>query len=437
MKRKSDHDKNEKIIIHIEPDIEELVPRFLDNKHEDIKSISKALDVGDFETIRILGTSMKGSGAGFGFDRITDLGGKITIAASDCDGNKIRELIEKLSFYLDKVEVVPSSERAGPLSMNLLIVDDSEDSRLLIHTILKKAGYTNLYMAESAHEAFIYLGMGSPDYTSVPVDVILMDIVMPEMEGITALKKIKMEPELTDVPVIMITALSDDFNLQTAFEHGAIDYITKPINKVRLLGRIRSVLKLKMEMDRRKKLMKQLLESNRALKRLTLIDGLTGIANRRHFDQTMESEWRRMRRDKKPISLLMLDIDYFKKYNDQYGHQNGDDCLKSVAKAIAREAKRAGDLAARYGGEEFAVLLPDTSSSQAMEVSEKIIRRIESMRIVHEKSSVSDFITLSIGVAGLDALSRNMSPQYLIESADQALYKAKDTGRNRVVFSEA
>ncbi len=281
MRRKSDLDKNEKILIHIEPDIEELVPRFLENRHDDIRAIAKALEVGDFETIRILGTSMKGSGAGFGFDGITDLGGKISIAGNDGDEGKIRELIEQLSVYLNSVEVVSSAERAGPLSMNLLIVDDSEDSRLLIHTILKKAGYTNLYMAESAREAFIYLGMGSSDYITVPVDVILMDIVMPEMEGIEALKKIKMEPELTDLPVIMITALSDDFNLQTAFEHGAIDYITKPINKVRLLGRIRSVLKLKMEMDRRKKLMKQLQESNRALKRLTLIDGLSGIATRR------------------------------------------------------------------------------------------------------------------------------------------------------------
>ncbi len=435
MKRKGDADKDEKIIIHIDPDIEELVPRFLENRHEDIKSISRALEAGDFDTIRILGTSMKGSGAGFGFEKITDLGGKISIAASDCNTNKIRELIEELSFYLERVAVVSRADKAGPLSMKLLIVDDSEDSRLLIYTILKKGGYTNLHLANSAQEAFNYLGMTSSEYTAAPVDVILMDIVMPEIDGIEALKRIKMDPALTDVPVIMITALSDDFNLQTAFDHGAIDYITKPINKVRLLGRIRSVLKLKMEMDRRKILMKQLQESNRALKRLTLIDGLTSIANRRHFNQTMENEWKRMRRDKKALSLMMLDIDYFKKYNDHYGHQRGDDCLKIVAKAIAREAKRAGDLAARYGGEEFVVLLPDTPPRQAMEVARKIMKRIELLRIPHEKSLTSDYISLSIGVAGWDDITDGLFPRHLIEKADRAMYQAKKSGRDKVVLS--
>ena len=176
-------------------------------------------------------------------------------------------------------------------------------------------------------------------------------------------------------------------------------------------------------------------EANERLERLSASDGLTGVANRRCFDQTLQREWTRLQRTKEPLSLIMCDVDFFKLYNDAYGHQGGDDCLKSVAQALQDNARRGGDCVARYGGEEFAVIMPSTAEKNAVYVAEKIRQGVAKMAIEHSKSSVAPHVTLSLGVATIvpDDLATSDS---LIKRADEALYRAKSSGRNRVVLWE-
>jgi diguanylate cyclase (GGDEF)-like protein len=174
----------------------------------------------------------------------------------------------------------------------------------------------------------------------------------------------------------------------------------------------------------------ELESANRELQRLASIDGLTKIANRRCFDKILESEWRRMTRDKQPLSLILCDIDFFKLYNDTYGHQGGDECLKAVAEILARNARRGGDVAARYGGEEFAVILPRTDARGAMRVAELIHSDLKAKAIRHAGSNVSKFVTISIGVA-IAVSDTELSIEGLIGNADRALYQAKLEGRDR------
>jgi diguanylate cyclase (GGDEF)-like protein len=315
--------------------------------------------------------------------------------------------------------------------MKILLVDDSETARVLLERFLIKAGYTDLEKVDSAAEAFDKLGMNGPSAHVPKMDLILLDVVMPEMDGIEACQRIKAVESLRDIPIIMVTGKTDDESLQRAFNMGAIDYITKPLNKVELLARVRSALKLKQEMDDRKEATRQLEAANHQLQLLSLLDGLTGIANRRNFDETLDKEWRRGLRDGHPLSLILIDIDCFKAYNDNYGHQAGDECLKLVAQTIAGMVKRPGDLAARYGGEEFVVVLPETDMKNAALLAEELREKVESGNLPHAFSKVAGVVTLSLGVAS--ALpSRECTPASLIEAADQALYQAKHSGRNRV-----
>ncbi|MEW5920281.1 MAG: diguanylate cyclase [Bacillota bacterium] len=327
--------------------------------------------------------------------------------------------------------------------MRILVVDDSPFICRFIKDILEKAGYKDVLCAFSAFEAFEYLGIENSEIKA-KIDLILMDVVMPGMDGIEACTKIKSTEHLKDIPLIMITAMTEDEFLEAAFNAGAMDYITKPLSKVVLLTRIRSALTLKQEMDRRKAREEELLgvtrlleKANAKLQEQTSLDGLTGIANRRRFEEFIEMEWKRARRNTKPISLIMIDIDVFKAYNDNYGHLAGDDCLKQVAQALQRGLKRPGDLAARYGGEEFTVVLPETASDGAAALAEELRSLIEGLNIPHAYSSVKDVVTISLGVATIvpeDA----MSCKTLIERADKALYHAKQRGRNQVrVYSPA
>jgi len=322
--------------------------------------------------------------------------------------------------------------------MAILIVDDSPVGRLYIENILKKAGYNDILTAESATNAFKILDMDNSRGVETGVDLILMDIVMPGIDGIEMCRLIKEHEHLQDIPVIMVTAKHNINILQSAFSAGAMDYITKPLNKIELLARVRSALKLKHETDRRKaheqellEVSRQLEEENQNLRRLSFLDGLTGIANRRHFDEILLNEWNRALRDARPLSLIILDIDFFKNYNDTYGHQTGDDCLKQVAGFLSSSLKRPGDLAARYGGEEFAAILPNTNIEGATVIAEVLRSGIEALRIPHASSPVSAYVTVSAGVAST-VPGRNGSPEFLVTTADKALYQAKQGGRNRV-----
>ncbi|MCC6346436.1 MAG: response regulator [Nitrospirales bacterium] len=328
--------------------------------------------------------------------------------------------------------------------MSILIVDDSADHRLLLQKILVNAGFTDILLAESAEDAFRALGMDSPDARAGEIDLVLMDIVMPGIDGIQACRSIKEHEALRDIPIVIITARTETNDLQAAFDAGAVDFITKPLNKIELLTRVRSALHLKQETDRRKERERELLdltsqfeEANRTLERIASTDSLTGISNRRHFDRVFPDEWRRAGREREPLSVIMIDIDFFKAYNDTYGHQAGDECLRKVAAALRASLRRPGDLVARYGGEEFVAVLPGDDQKGAVRVAGGMQENVAALRIPHEQSSVSGWVSISLGAATV-VPDRTLAPEDLLERADRAVYAAKQNGRNRIeVYGEA
>ncbi|MBF0609141.1 MAG: diguanylate cyclase [Candidatus Magnetobacterium sp. LHC-1] len=324
--------------------------------------------------------------------------------------------------------------------MSILIVDDSTDMLRLLQVFLKSAGYTDILFAESAQQAFEVLGVADAGSHSAPpgVELILMDIMMPAINGIDACARIKSHEHLRDIPIIMVSGVTEATSLQAAFNAGAVDYVTKPVNKIELVTRVRTVMKLKDEFDNRKarqeelvELNKQLTEKNKLLNKLSSIDFLTNIANRRTFEQILETEWRRSLRNASPLSALMIDIDFFKRYNDTYGHMAGDECITSVAKALQETLKRPADIVARYGGEEFVVLLPDSGIYGAVSVGEAMRRRVQQLAMPHVNSEAANIVTVSIGAASV-VPEMDTAMVDLITSADKALYEAKHEGRNRV-----
>ncbi|MGM0410979.1 MAG: diguanylate cyclase [Bacillota bacterium] len=327
------------------------------------------------------------------------------------------------------------------ININILIVDDDKDIRLLLSAYLKKEGYEQIFFAENAKVAYEYLGIGDYDKRK-EIDLIILDIVLGNENGIEICSNIKEKEEYQDIPIIMITAKKEKDYLKNAFAAGAHDYIEKPINKIEFLARIKAALRLREEMKKRKAREKELLKTSKKLKKankklgkMASMDGLTGLANRRLFDEILEKEMRRAKRKDTTISLIMADIDNFKDYNDNYGHQAGDECLKKIAKAIEDTTNRPSDLAARYGGEEFSVILPETNNEGAIKVAENIRKNIISLEIEHEKSEVAEFVTLSLGVNSSKIIGEvdQKRIEEFIEKADKALYEAKENGRNMVI----
>ncbi|PJZ31488.1 GGDEF domain-containing response regulator [Leptospira kmetyi] len=323
---------------------------------------------------------------------------------------------------------------------SILILDDAQENCMLMQGILRKSGYKDTKTSQSPDEVIGWLSLKSSDPPQKEFSLILLDILLPGITGLEILKMIREKEELKDIPVIMITALKESNVLQEAFDTGAIDYVVKPFDANELLARVRSALRLFEEMTRRKerekeleKLTDQLQEVNAYLVAIARTDALTGLYNRRYFDEVLATEWKRCWRTGTSVALLMLDIDHFKLYNDSYGHQGGDQCLKQVAAAIRDCARRAGDVAARYGGEEFSVILPETSESNAVIVSRNILEKVEKLAIPHIASKTSSIVTISIGMATLSPSPENSIAE-LIERADKALYLAKEEGRNCLRF---
>ncbi len=274
--------------------------------------------------------------------------------------------------------------------------------------------------------------------------VILQDLRMPEIDGLTLVRFFRANPATELVPVIVLSSEQEAREKSKAFSAGASDYLVKLPDRVELIARIRAHSKnylTHLERDeayrKLRELQRKLEQKNAELQRLTNLDGLTTIANRRRFDEALRTEWMRAVRKKTMLSLILIDIDSFKAYNDNYGHQAGDDCLRKVAQALNSRFRRPTDLLARYGGEEFVVLLPDTLLSGATKLALELNEYINRIHIPHQFSDVADHVTISLGVAccqpGVDGYDANA----LIEAADRALYEAKRAGRNQVSVSQS
>jgi diguanylate cyclase (GGDEF)-like protein len=330
-----------------------------------------------------------------------------------------------------------------PVSLpRLLIVDDDPASLRLLNAILE--GVAKIHFATSGEEALRQVARHEPD-------LILLDVDMPGLGGHATCAVLKADPISAELPVIFVTSCADTASETQALALGAVDFIHKPVNAPVVLARVKTHLALKQKSDQ--------------LRRLTMMDSLTGIANRRAFDDSLHLEWQRLLRHGESLSLLMIDIDYFKRYNDAHGHPAGDSCLRQVAIAIADTAKRTGDLAARYGGEEFAVILPHTGEQDARTIAERICACVRALAIAHGDSPVAPHVTISIGVASMttagaadcqgaagsaqssvqdsapDSTSSCLlitparaAPETLVGLADQALYTAKHQGRDRMVM---
>ncbi|MGL5033152.1 MAG: diguanylate cyclase domain-containing protein [Microcystaceae cyanobacterium] len=339
--------------------------------------------------------------------------------------------------------ITPAGTPVESAKETILIVDDSPDNLRVLSLMLSTQGY-QVKKAVSGRFALQSLEMIKPD-------LILLDINMPDMDGYEVCQILKDKCQVhdfADIPVIFISASHGVLDKVKAFRVGGADYIAKPFHLEEVLARVENQLgrnrlykvlqqqneQLKVEIDERSKVEVALLEANEQLSLLASLDGLTGIANRRKFDEQIEAEWQRAKREQEPLSLILIDVDYFKKYNDTYGHLLGDDCLRKIAQVLHHVSKRATDLAARYGGEEFVLVLPHTNSQGAQELAKRIQKAIAAQRIPHQNSLVNDYVTLSIGIA---TVTPNLAMEMLdfIHAADQALFQAKSQGRDRVIVN--
>jgi diguanylate cyclase (GGDEF)-like protein len=321
----------------------------------------------------------------------------------------------------------------------ILIVDDRPDDIILLSAILTSQGY-EVMMSDRGKLAIEVVKTNLPD-------IILLDINMPEMDGFEVCRILKSDRSTRDIPIIFISALDEVNHKTRAFNFGGNDYITKPFQVEEVLVRVKNQLKIyRLQTELKAKNIRleehnrelqaaenQLLILNQKLNKLATLDSLTQIANRRCFDEFLIREWRRGIREKFTLSLIFCDVDYFKLYNDRFGHQAGDICLKEIAQAISKTAKRPADLVARYGGEEFAIILPQTPANNALLLAEKIRLEVKKLNLINPESSISNVVSLSLGVTAVVPSSQYKTKQLLV-TADKALYQAKKQGRDRAIL---
>jgi diguanylate cyclase (GGDEF)-like protein len=294
----------------------------------------------------------------------------------------------------------------------ILVVDDSVTNIEMLSSIVG-IDYEVLF-ATTGEEAVEIARNQSPD-------LILLDIIMPGIDGYETCRRIKKDEATSDIPIIFITAMNQEDDESKGLDAGGIDYITKPICPPIVKARIRNHLELKRYHD--------------LFKTTSSLDGLTGIANRRRLDQRLETEWTQAKLVQTHLSFLIIDVDYFKEYNDHYGHLSGDECLKKIGRALFEISQQPGYLCARFGGDEFALILSNTDDKQALQIANQCVQAIRELNIGHRYSIISSQVTLSIGVATMIP-SESLQIQDLVNGADQALYIAKKKGRNRIVSSE-
>ncbi len=293
----------------------------------------------------------------------------------------------------------------------VLIVDDMAANIAILSDLLKddyrikvaKNGEKALEIAKSADKP----------------DLILLDIEMPGMDGYEVCRELKNGPWTNNIPVIFVTAKTDVKDEEYGLNLGAVDYISKPFHPTIVKIRVKNHLALKLKSD--------------LLEELSMFDGLTHIPNRRFFDEVFEKKYKETMRDEKSFSILMIDVDFFKNYNDHYGHGKGDECLIKIASALKNSLKRPTDVVARYGGEEFVVLLKDIDESGTKQVAQSLLESVRALSIPHAYSAAAEYVTISIGIAMKRPREKN-SKNELLKHADDALYRAKEEGRDRICF---
>ncbi|MFC1602715.1 diguanylate cyclase [Pseudomonadota bacterium] len=249
-------------------------------------------------------------------------------------------------------------------------------------------------------------------------DLILLDIESPDLDAYRIFGTLQNNPCTKEIPIIIITAMNEGVYESACLELGAIDFIKKPFNPKLVKLRVQNHIELKMLRD--------------YYKAMSCIDELTGLPNRRQLNEFIAHEWDRASRSDSPLSVIMIDIDCFKPFNDNYGHAAGDECLKQVADALASANTRATDLYARYGGEEFTCVLPETDANGAAVIGQKLLHQIADLKIPHAYSKIANHITISLGVATMTEKKEYGSPEELMDAADKNLYHAKSQGRNRM-----
>jgi len=315
--------------------------------------------------------------------------------------------------------------QGAPQCMKALVIEDTVTSATLVCHQLAKMGIEPLH-ARDGEAGIVAFREHRPD-------LVLLDIIMPGIDGFEVARRIRqMERNGEWTPIIFLSARTSDADLEKGIEVGGDDYLVKPVSEMVLGAKVRAMQRIAQMRYSLLVLTRKLDDANRELTRLSAVDGLTGISNRRRFDDTLAKEWRRAARSGAPISLLLVDVDYFKQFNDNYGHQVGDECLKAVARTLEGKLRRPADLVARFGGEEFVALLPQTDVGGAVSVGEDLRRSIEALGITHNHSAVARCVTISVGIASATPGRDSAGPEGLIEVADQALYSAKRQGRNRV-----
>jgi diguanylate cyclase (GGDEF)-like protein len=291
----------------------------------------------------------------------------------------------------------------------VLIVDDNPENLELLLEVFRED-----YRVSAAANAERALRLAQAEE---PPDIILLDILLPGMDGYQLCARLKDDEATRDIPVVFVTAVSEVMDAARGFAAGAVDFITKPIHPPMVKARVALHLELKRKYE--------LLEA------YAFIDALTEVSNRRRCDQTLEDEWNRARRARRPLSVMYWDVDHFKAYNDRYGHGQGDDCLRRLATTSAATLSRSGDFIGRYGGEEFIVILPYTDHAHALHIAEQISRAIDALAIPHAGSTVASHVTISAGVVTVDPY-RRVELREITDAADHALYAAKNGGRHRI-----
>jgi diguanylate cyclase (GGDEF)-like protein len=326
--------------------------------------------------------------------------------------------------YGGKIPIAPSIHLVpeGVFLMKVLLVDDTLTDRLVIKSYLKSMGH-EIVIGENGEQAVSLFASEAPD-------LVLLDVIMPVMDGYEAARRIRASTAEW-IPIIFLSAKTTAEDIAAGIEAGGDDYLLKPVDQLVITAKMGAMERIATMRRKLIEVSEALEDANAELQRLACVDGLTDLTNRRELDLSLMREARRCARQRAPLSVVMIDIDHFKAFNDTFGHLEGDECLRRVAGALRAQLKRPADIAARYGGEEFCLVLPDTDSVGAKEVAESVRQRVEALGIPQAPKAAAGTVTVSLGVATCLPGGEDQAHD-LIQRADQALYKAKDSGRNRV-----